>query len=178
MIKTWNVIILWGISRARTKRGGWGEGRWPGLTLKITSSIGNKQLSSTPTPGKCWTPFGTKKYSFLQVTIEPSVNKFRTLNLLQISLRTKKLTKPFFVRFCSASPPAPPPPPLRRKLLDPLMSDMLFSELKEYNKGMSMMSNMLGVSIKWNFSEIKQPVFVENCFQLSVKSQSLQEYIN
>ena len=39
-----------------------GGNRWPGLTLKITSSIGNKQLSSTPTPGKCWTPFGTKNY--------------------------------------------------------------------------------------------------------------------
>ena len=37
---------------------------WPGLTLKITSSKGNKQLSSTPTPGKCWTPFGTKNYIF------------------------------------------------------------------------------------------------------------------
>ena len=37
-----------------------GGNRWPRLTLKITSSIGNKQLSSTPTPGKCWTPFGTK----------------------------------------------------------------------------------------------------------------------
>ena len=41
----------------------WGN-RWPGLTLKITSSIGNKQLSSTPTPGNCWTPFGTKNYVF------------------------------------------------------------------------------------------------------------------
>ena len=38
--------------------------RWPGLTLKITSSIGNKQLSLTPIPGKCWTPFGTKNYIF------------------------------------------------------------------------------------------------------------------
>ena len=37
--------------------GGGGGNRWPGLTLKITSSIGNKQLSSTPTPGKCLTPF-------------------------------------------------------------------------------------------------------------------------
>ena len=43
----------------RTRRGSGGN-RWPGLTLKITSSIGNKQLSSTPNPGKCWTPFGTK----------------------------------------------------------------------------------------------------------------------
>ena len=39
-----------------------GGNRWPGLTLKITSSIGNKQMSLTPTPGKCWTPFGTKNY--------------------------------------------------------------------------------------------------------------------
>ena len=45
--------------------GGGGGGRWPELTLKVTSSIGNKQLSSTPSPGKYWTPFGTKKYSFL-----------------------------------------------------------------------------------------------------------------
>ena len=37
-----------------------GGNRWPRLTLKITSSIGNKQLSSSATPGKCWTPFGTK----------------------------------------------------------------------------------------------------------------------
>ena len=36
-------------------------------TLKITSSIGNKQLSSTPTPGKCWTPFGTKNYIFSEI---------------------------------------------------------------------------------------------------------------
>ena len=36
-------------------------------TLKITSSIGNKQLSSTPTPGKCWTPFGTKNYIFSEL---------------------------------------------------------------------------------------------------------------
>ena len=37
-----------------------GGNRWPGLTLKITSSIGNKQLSSIPTPGKCWTPLEPK----------------------------------------------------------------------------------------------------------------------
>ena len=37
--------------------GGGGGNRWPGLTLKITSSMGNKQFSSTLTPGKCWTPF-------------------------------------------------------------------------------------------------------------------------
>ena len=39
--------------------GGGGGNRWPRLTLKITSSMGNKQLGSTATPGKCWTPFGT-----------------------------------------------------------------------------------------------------------------------
>ena len=33
MIKTWNTIILWRISHARTRRGGGGN-RWPGLTLK------------------------------------------------------------------------------------------------------------------------------------------------
>ena len=46
----------------------WGGGdRWPELTLKITSSIGNKQLSSTPSPGKYWTPFGTQKFSFFYI---------------------------------------------------------------------------------------------------------------
>ena len=46
-----------------------GEGgeRLPGLTLKITSSIGNKQLSSTPTPGKCLTPFVTQNYIFSEL---------------------------------------------------------------------------------------------------------------
>ena len=44
-----------------------GGNRWPGLTLKITSIIGKKQLSSTPTPGKCWTPFGTKNYIFSEL---------------------------------------------------------------------------------------------------------------
>ena len=44
-----------------------GGNRWPVLTLKITSSIGNKQLSSTPTPGKCWIPFGTKNYIFSEL---------------------------------------------------------------------------------------------------------------
>ena len=47
--------------------GGGGGNRWPRLTLKITSSIGNKQLSSTATPGKCWTPFGTKNYIFSEL---------------------------------------------------------------------------------------------------------------
>ena len=47
--------------------GGGGGNRWPRLTLKITSSIGDKQLSSTATPGKCWTPFGTKKYIFSEL---------------------------------------------------------------------------------------------------------------
>ena len=49
------------------RRWGGGGNRWPGLTLKITSSIGNKQLSSTPTPGKCWIPFGTKNYIFSEL---------------------------------------------------------------------------------------------------------------
>ena len=58
------------------------------------------------------------------------------------------------------------------------MSVMLFSENIEYNKGMSMVSNMLGVftSIytgQWKFSEIKRPVHVENCFQLSGKPSKL-----
>ena len=30
------------------------------LILKITSSIGNKRLSSNPTPGKGWTPLEPK----------------------------------------------------------------------------------------------------------------------
>ena len=41
----------------------WGN-RWPGLTLKITSSIGNKQLSSTPTPGKMLDPLWNQSYIF------------------------------------------------------------------------------------------------------------------
>ena len=44
-----------------------GGNRWPGLILKITNSIGNKQLSSTPTPGNWWTPFGTKNYSLSEL---------------------------------------------------------------------------------------------------------------
>ena len=44
----------------------------------------------------------------------------------------------------------PPPPPLRRKLLDPRMSVMLFSELMDYNEGMS---NMLGVIIYWTVED-------------------------
>ena len=43
------------------------DNRWPELTLKITSSIGNKQLSWTPTPRKCWTPFETKNYIFSEL---------------------------------------------------------------------------------------------------------------
>ena len=63
--------------------GGGGGGRWPELTLKITSSIGNKQLSSTRTPGKCWTPFGTKKVQFsLILTVDPTVNMLWTMNPL------------------------------------------------------------------------------------------------
>ena len=33
----------------------------------MASSIGNKQLSSTPTPEKYWTPFGTKNYIFSEL---------------------------------------------------------------------------------------------------------------
>ena len=42
------------------------------------------------------------------------------------------------------------------------------------------MSKMLGVSIYWTVevSEIKRPVHVENCFQLSGKPKSLQTHIN
>ena len=68
--------------------GGGGGNRWLGLTLKIASSIGNKQLSSTPTPGKYWTP------------LEPKIT--------------------------------------------------FFSELMEYNEGMS---NILGVSIYWTVED-------------------------
>ena len=147
MIKTWNTIILWGISHTRTQRGGWGgggggEGRWPVLILKIANSIGNKQLSSTTTPEKCWTPFGTKEYSFLwshckQIEdVEPTVDKFED----------QKVDKAFFCQILSS----PPPPLLRRKLLDPPMSVMFFSEFVDYNKGMS---NMLGVSIYWTVED-------------------------
>ena len=45
------------------EKGGGGD-KWPGLTLKITSSIGYKQLRSTPTPGKCWTPLEPKSTVF------------------------------------------------------------------------------------------------------------------
>ena len=83
-----------------------------------------------------------------------------------------------------SSTPTPP------KMLDPLWNQKLhFSELMEYNEGMS---NMLGVSIywlgaiyihicillgdtgQWKISETKRPVHVVNCFQLSDKPQSLQ----
>ena len=47
--------------------GGGGGNKWPRLSLKITSSIGNKQLSSTATPEKCWTPFGTKNNIFSEL---------------------------------------------------------------------------------------------------------------
>ena len=117
--------------------GGGGGGRWPGLTLKIANSIGNKQLSSTTTPEKYWTPFGAKKSHCKQIEdVEPTVDKFED----------QKVDKAFFCQILScppAPPPPPPPPPLRRKLLDPRMSVMLFSEFVDYNKGMS---NMLGVS--------------------------------
>ena len=44
--------------------GGGGVTGSPDSPWKSLSSIGYKQLSSTPTPGKCWTPFGTKNYIF------------------------------------------------------------------------------------------------------------------
>ena len=47
--------------------GGGGGGETGGRTHLVTSSIGNKQLSSTPTPGKCLTPFGTKYYIFSEL---------------------------------------------------------------------------------------------------------------
>ena len=47
--------------------GGGGGNRWPRLTLKITSSIGNKQLSSTPNPWKMLAPFGTKNYILVRL---------------------------------------------------------------------------------------------------------------
>ena len=120
---------------SRTEVGG--GGRWPRFTLKITSSIGNKQLSSTLTPVE---PLWNQKVQFSfeidswshckqAEDVEPTVDK----------LRTKTLTKLFSVMFWEA----PPPPPLRRKLLDPRMSVLLFSELMKYNKGVS---NMLGES--------------------------------
>ena len=80
-----------------------GGGRWPGLTLKIANSIGNKQLSSTTTPEKCWTPFETKKNSFLRShckqieDIEPTVDKFED----------QKVDKAFFCQIL----PCPPSPP-------------------------------------------------------------------
>ena len=44
--------------RPREEVGGGGGGSGgPDSPKKITASIGIKQLSSTPTPGKCWTPF-------------------------------------------------------------------------------------------------------------------------
>ena len=55
-----------------------GGNRWPGLTLKITSSIGNKQLSSTPTPGKCGIPC-EPKITFL-------VSLWNTMKACQICL--------------------------------------------------------------------------------------------
>ena len=50
------------------RRLGGGGNRWPGLALKITSSIGNKQLSSTPTPGNVGPPLEQKHYIFSEFT--------------------------------------------------------------------------------------------------------------
>ena len=47
-----------------------GGNRWPGLTLLITSSIGNKQFSTPkfdPHPWKMLDPFGTKNYIFSEL---------------------------------------------------------------------------------------------------------------
>ena len=40
--------------------GGGGGNKWPRLSLKITSSIGNKQLSSTATPENVGPPLEPK----------------------------------------------------------------------------------------------------------------------
>ena len=62
-------------------------------------------------------------------------------------------------------------------MLDPFWNQSyILNEFMEYNEGMS---NMLGVSIywttgQWKISEIKRPVHVVICFQLSGKPQSLQ----
>ena len=55
-----------------------GGDRWPGLTLKITSSIGNKQLSSTTIPENVGPPLEPKSTVFF----DPTVNKLRMLNPL------------------------------------------------------------------------------------------------
>ena len=70
--------------------------------------------------------------------IEPTGDKFED----------QKVDKALFCQILSCAPP--PPLPLRRKLLDPRMSVMLFSEFVDYNKGMS---NMLGVSIYWTMED-------------------------
>ena len=80
------------------------------------------------------------------LTVEPTVNMLRTMEPTVDKFEDQKVDKVFLpVRFCPA-----PPPPLRRKLLDPRMSVMLFSELMEYNKGMS---DMLGISIYWTVED-------------------------
>ena len=58
--------------------GGGGGNRWPRLTLKITSSIGNKQLSSTATPGNVGPPL-EPKITFL-------VSLWNTMKACQICL--------------------------------------------------------------------------------------------
>ena len=47
--------------------GGGGGGRWPDLTLKITSSIGNKQLSSTPPLENVGPPLEPKSTVFFDI---------------------------------------------------------------------------------------------------------------
>ena len=79
------------------RRPGGGRDRWPGHTLKITSSTGNKQLSST-LPLEMLDPLWNPKVQFsLILTVDPTVNMLRTMNPLYITLRTKKLTAFFFL---------------------------------------------------------------------------------
>ena len=163
--------------------GGGGGGRWPGLNLKIHKFYREyKQLSWTPTPGKCWTSLELKRTVFFESDswtlckqvedVEPTVDKFED----------QKVDNTFFCQILSCPPPPlphPPPPPPRRKSLDPRMSVMLFSELMEYNKGISIMSNMLGVSrpIYWTgevFWNKMTSTWCGKFFQLSDKPQSLQ----
>ena len=65
----------------REKVGGGGGGRWPELTLKITSSIGNKQLS--PHHWKMLDSLWNQKVQFSFIlTVDPTVNMLRTMNQL------------------------------------------------------------------------------------------------
>ena len=44
-----------------------GGNRWPELTLKITISVGNKQLSKTPTPVNVGPPLEPKSTVFIDI---------------------------------------------------------------------------------------------------------------